>query len=150
MKLATALMNRADLQKKMDELHTRLNLNAKVQEGEEPAEQPAELLAELDAAASELEELVTRINLTNAQTVTDGLSITARIAHRDTLMKKQRILRSFLDEASNLASRYSRTEIKIQSTVHVRDLQKKLDAVAQEIRLTDEKLQELNWTVELL
>lgn len=149
MKLATALMNRSELQKKIDELHTRLNLNAKVQEGEAPAEQPEELLAELDAASAELEELVTRINLTNAQTVTDGQTMTARIAHRDTLMKKQRILRSFLDEASNLASRYSRTEIKIQSTVNVRAMQKQLDAVAQEIRLTDEKLQELNWTVEL-
>ena len=48
MKLATALSERADLQKKLAELGNRLNQNAKVQEGEEPAEAPEELLAELD------------------------------------------------------------------------------------------------------
>lgn len=150
MKLATALMNRADLQTKISELSVRLNNNARVQEGEEPTERPEELLKELDDASAELEALVTRINLTNAQTVTDGMSITARIAHRDALMQKQRIIRNFLDEASNLAPRYSKTEIRIQSSVKVRDLQKQLDALAKELRLCEEQLQELNWTVELL
>jgi hypothetical protein len=45
MKLATALSERADLQRRLSELHTRLNNNAKVQEGESPAEAPKTLLA---------------------------------------------------------------------------------------------------------
>ena len=40
MKLATALAERADLQNRLSELGGRLNRNAKVQEGEEPAESP--------------------------------------------------------------------------------------------------------------
>lgn len=142
-------MRRADLQTKINELQMRLNNNARVQEGEQPAESPAALLRELEDASAELETLAAKINLTNAHTVIGGSSITERIAHRDAMLQKSRILRSFLDEASNLAPRYSKTEIKIVSTVDVRDLQSQLDALAKEIRENEESLQELNWTVEL-
>ena len=150
MKLAAALMRRADLQTQINELQMRLNNNARVQEGETPAEAPADLLAALDAAITEQETLIAQINLTNAQTVSEGKTITEMIAHRDALLQKSRIMRGFLDEASNLAPRYSKTEIRIESTVNVRKLQKDLDAVATEIRLTEERLQELNGTAELI
>ena len=150
MKLAAALMRRADLQTQINELEARLHNNARVQDGEKPAESPAELIAALDAAIAEQETLIAQINLTNAQTVRDGQTITERIAHRDALMQKSRIMRGFLDEASNLAPRYSKTEIKFVSAVNVRKLQKELDLTAKEIRQTEELLQELNWTVELL
>ena len=149
MKLAAALMKRADLQNRINELQTRLNNNARVQDGEKPAESPKDLLAELAALIGESEALIAKINLVNANTVIDGRTITERIAHRDALMQKQRIMRGFLDEASNLAPRYSKTEIKIVSTVNVRQLQKELDQLAKEIRLAEENLQELNWTVDL-
>ena len=149
MKLAAALMKRADLQNRINELQTRLNNNARVQDGEKPAESPKDLLTELAALIDESEALIAKINLVNANTVIDGRTITERIAHRDALMQKQRIMRGFLDEASNLAPRYSKTEIKIVSTVNVRQLQKELDQLAKEIRLAEENLQELNWTVDL-
>ena len=69
MKLAAALMRRADLQTQINELETRLHNNARVQDGEKPAESPAELIASLDAAIAEQESLIAQINLTNAQTV---------------------------------------------------------------------------------
>ena len=149
MKLATALSQRADLQKRLTELNTRLKNNAKVQEGEAPAEKPAELLKELDGLLSQLEELVAKINLTNSSTLADGKTITELIAHRDMLSKKLSIMRGFLDEASSKVDRYSRTEIKIESSVDVAKLQKQVDALSKELRETDEKLQELNWTTEL-
>ena len=149
MKLATALSQRADLQKRLSELTTRLKNNSKVQEGEAPAEKPADLLKELDAVLLSLEELVARINLTNSAVLADGKSITELIAHRDMLSKKLQIMRAFLDEASSKVDRYSRAEIKIESTVDVARLQKQLDAVSKELRQTDERLQELNWTTEL-
>ncbi|MBR6236200.1 MAG: DIP1984 family protein, partial [Firmicutes bacterium] len=117
MKLATALSQRADLQKRTAELNTRLRNNAKVQDGEQPAEKPAELLKELDAVLLQLEELVARINLTNSSTVFEGKTVTELIARRDMLSKKLGILRGFLDEASSKIARYSRAEIKIVSTV---------------------------------
>ena len=149
MKLATALSQRADLQKRLTELNIRLKNNAKVQEGEAPAEKPAELLKELDGLLSQLEELVAKINLTNSTTLADGKTITELIAHRDMLSKKLSIMRGFLDEASSKVDRYSRTEIKIESSVDVAKLQKQVDAMSKELRETDEKLQELNWTTEL-
>ena len=45
MKLANALAQRADLQRRMAQLGSRLMNNAKVQEGEQPAEEPESLTA---------------------------------------------------------------------------------------------------------
>ena len=55
MKLATALSERADIQRRLSELQSRLNNNAKVQEGEEPAEDPEALLREMEVLLERLE-----------------------------------------------------------------------------------------------
>lgn len=59
MKLAEALMERSDLKTRIEQLAARLNENAKVQEGDEPAENPAELLDELNRLYARLERLMT-------------------------------------------------------------------------------------------
>lgn len=150
MKLATALTERADLQTRLSELQTRLNNNAKVQEGEAPAENPEALLKELDEVLSRLEELVARINMTNSITKSDGSTLTELLAKRDCLKQRLTVMRSFLNNASQKIDRYSRAEIKIVSTVSVEKLQKQTDDVAKQLRLVDEKIQELNWTTELV
>ncbi len=150
MKLATALSERADLQRRIAELGTRLNNNAKVQEGEKPSENPNELLEELNRCFVRLEELMARINHTNNATISDGKSLTDYIAKRDCLKQKINIMRNFLNASSDKVSRYSKTEIKIMSTVEVAKLQKELDGLSKELRETDEKIQELNWTTELI
>lgn len=150
MKLAEALIERSDLQTRIDAMQTRLLNNARVQDGEKPAEDPLALMRELDAMSARVEELICRINLTNAETEVDGVSITAMIAHRDCLSKKAGILRNFLAAASSLTQRASRTEIVIRSTVSVADLQKQVDDLSREIRETDTKIQAANWTTELI
>ena len=150
MKLAEALKERADIQTRIAQLRNRLCLNARVQEGERPSEDPEELLRELDALVSRLEELITRINHTNAETLDDGISLTALIARRDCQQKKDDILRGFLSEASSLASRATRSEIRIKSTVNVTEKRKELDKLSQELRQTDSRIQQLNWLTELL
>ena len=150
MKLATALSERADLQRRISELAVRLNNNARVQEGEEPSEDPAALLKELDECLARLEELIARINRTNNETKADGVTITDLIARRDCLKERIRIMRDFLNAASEKISRYSKTEIRIKSTVSVTKLQKEVDACSRELRQTDEKIQELNWMTELI
>ena len=150
MKLATALSERAELQRKLSELTTRLNNNAKVQDGEQPSEDPKALLQELDGVLTRLEELMARINLTNSRTMTDGVTVTELIAKRDCLKRRLSVMRGFLDNASSRVDRYSKTEIRVVSTVDVAKLQKQVDAVSKALRETDEKLQELNWTTELL
>ena len=148
--LATALSERASLQVRLNELQIRLNANAKVQEGDVPAENPVELIAEKDRILDELENLVTRINLTNSKTEYDGVTITELISKRDRMKKDVNIMRSFLNNASSKIDRYSKTEILIKSTVDIAEYQKKLDVISKELRQIDEKIQELNWTTELI
>ncbi|MBQ3671514.1 MAG: DIP1984 family protein [Treponema sp.] len=150
MKLAEALQERADLNKKIDSLNERLQSNAIVQEGEKPAEDPALLMEELDSAVLRLEEIVARINITNSRTIVDGKSITQLIAKKDALQKKAAIYRNVVSQASQTARRATRSEIKILSAVDVQALQKKVDALSKEIRVTDNTIQELNWKTELL
>lgn len=150
MKLATALSERASLQIRLSEIQIRLNANAKVQEGDVPAENPVELIAEKDRILDELENFVTRINLTNSRTECDGVTITELISKRDRMKKDVNIMRTFLNNASSKIDRYSKTEILIKSTVDISEYQKKLDVISKELRQIDEKIQELNWTTELL
>ncbi|MBP1561154.1 MAG: DIP1984 family protein [Oscillospiraceae bacterium] len=150
MKLASALSERTDIQNRISELSVRLNNNAKVQDGDKPAEDPIVLMGELDRLLKRLEELMARINLTNSRTVSDGRTITEILAHRDCLKKKIELTRSFLNTASNKVNRMTRTEIKIVSTVSVSEIQADLDELSKQLRITDEKIQELNWTTELI
>ena len=149
MKLATALSERADLQRKISELSVRLNNNAKVQEGEAPSENPDDLIKELDSCLIRLEDLIARINRTNSVTVYNEQTISDLIAKRDCLKERIRIMRDFLNSSSEKINRYSKAEIKIISTVSVADLQKKVDGYSKELRETDEIIQSLNWTTDL-
>jgi hypothetical protein len=154
MKLAEALTLRADLQKRLLQLRERLKRNAKVQEGDTPAEDPRLLLAELDTASVELADLVTRINLTNCRTTAiwrgDRLTLTELIARRDALTLKISILRDFLGEAAAKTDRYSQKEIRILSTVAVAEQQKQLDDLSRDLREIDTELQRMNWTADLI
>lgn len=150
MKLAAALIERADLQTRLTQLQTRLLNNAKVQEGVKPNEDPKDLLKELDEISKQLEDYIYRINMTNAATLVDEIPLTSLLAKKDVLTKKISILRAFLNESSALIDRYSLKEIKIDSTVDVAKLQKDLDALSKELRLLDQKIQEINWTTDLI
>lgn len=149
MKLAQALNERADLNRRIYQLEDRLRLNAKVQEGETPAEDPQALLAELDELLRRQEELIARINLTNASVTSQGQTLTELLARRDCLALRARMMREFLDEASATAQRGMRTEIRIVSTVDVRRLRKETDEVSRQLRELDLRIQELNWTTPL-
>lgn len=150
MKLASALSERTDIQNRISELSVRLNNNAKVQDGDKPAEDPIMLMGELDRLFKRLEELMARINLTNSRTVSDVRTITEILAQRDCLKKKIEIIRNFLNTASSKVNRMTRTEIKIVSTVPVAEIQTELDGLSKQLRIVDEKIQELNWTTELI
>ena len=113
MSLAEALQMRADIKTQIAQLRSRLNDNAKVQEGETPAEDPLRLIELLSAECEAYETLICRINLTNAATVFEGETLTALLARRDALSLELSIMRDFLRQASQRIDRYSKTEIKI-------------------------------------
>ena len=149
MKLAEALQERADIQKRLSQLRGRLLNNAKVQEGEKPVENPAELLQEMDGMILRLEELILRINMTNSATMDSGETLTALLAKRECLQKKVGLMRDFLDRASELVERSAYTEIKVHSTVSVPEKRKELDALSKDLRSLDSRIQQLNWLTEL-
>lgn len=150
MKLAEALNIRADLNKKILQLKERLLRNAKVQDGEEPSENPETLLLELNSNLLELETFIKKINKTNSRTFYKDKTITDLIAERDILVLNISIKRDFLKEASEKVNRYSSLEVKIFSTVNIPEKQKEIDKLSKSLRETDMKIQELNWTTELL
>lgn len=149
MKLAEALLLRADLQKRIEQIESRLLRNAKVQEGETPAEDPHALLAELSDLIRQLETLMRRINETNAALTDAGETMTALLARRDCLRLYVQALRRFCAEASETVMRGTRSEVVVRSAVDVRRLQKTIDDTSKELRELDLRIQGLNWTAEL-
>lgn len=151
MKLAEALILRADIQKRFQQIQQRLLNNAKVQEGDEPSEKPEELLTEIERTSNELESLIKRINKTNTNTqFTGNKSLTDALAERDVLEMKRNVYFNLANTASVSQQRIGRSEIKFISIVDVKEIQKQADQFAKEYRELDAKIQELNWNTELV
>ena len=150
MKLAEALSLRADLQKRISQLEVRLKNNARIQEGEEPAENPSKLMAELNDNLNELETLIFRINHTNISTLSAGISLTEMIAKKDVLSLRISVLRSLAQTAMGSMERYSANEIRYVRTLNVADLQKDIDTYSKQLRELDVKIQQLNWLTDLI
>lgn len=150
MKLAEALILRADCKKRLEQLKARVIRNAKVQEGDAPAEEPQALLAEAERVARELADLVKRVNRTNSATeFGEGLSLSDALAERDALGLRFRLYSGLAEAASISQDRYSRSEVKYVSAVSVADAQQRADELAREYRSLDARIQELNWKAEL-
>ncbi len=149
MKLAEALQERADLNRKIQQLRNRLSLNVLTQEGERPSEDPNELLKELDSSLKRLQYLISRINLTNCNTHIEGKSLTEIISQRDTLVLQLDSYRNVAELASRTTDRARHSEIKIVSAIDVPSMQKKIDRLSKELRKLENLLQETNWTVEI-
>ena len=150
MKRAEALQERADLNRRIEQLRYRLSNNVLVQEGEKPLEDPAALLEELESSFTRLEWLIARINLTNCAVKVEGRSLTELIARRDVLSLRAEAYRRLVEEASQNTHRATRTEIKILSAVNVPALQRQADDASRELRLLDNTLQATNWTADLM
>lgn len=145
MKLAEALQERSDLSQRIAQLRSRLSMNATVQEGEKPAEDPVALLDELNRCIDQQEQLIAQINLVNSRTVVEGHTLTELLARRDSLNLRIEAYHGLINDASRLAQRAARTEIKILSAVDVPALQKEADRLSKELRKVDNTIQETNW-----
>lgn len=151
MKLAEALILRADTKKRFEQLRQRLTNNAKVQEGDEPAENPAALLEEIEEVANEYEKLIKQINRTNSETeFAAGKTLTDALAERDILVLRRGVYSGLVTAATVTQQMYSRSEIKFVSTVDVAATQKQHDKLAKEYRELDAKIQEFNWKTDLI
>ncbi len=151
MRLAEALILRADCQKRFEQLKQRIMGNAKVQEGDEPTEDPKQLIEEMETVAGELLRLIQRINKTNSATVyQEGKSLSDALAERDVIMLRRGVYGDLAKAASVVQARTSRSEIKFKSAISVPDTQRQIDVLSKAFRELDSGIQELNWKTELV
>jgi hypothetical protein len=154
MKLGEALTVRADAARRVEQLQARIVASARFQEGEKPAEDAKALLAEAGLALDELEQMIRRINRTNAAAAIgpEG-TITDALARRDALRLRHALLTAAADAAAGTnrgAVRQLRSELKMLSALPVSQLRAEADGIARELRALDVRLQQSNWEVELL
>ncbi|MEX0714970.1 MAG: DIP1984 family protein [Planctomycetaceae bacterium] len=150
MKLAEALLLRADIQKKLASLQARVQRYVVVQEGERPAEDPQAILRQIEAVANELQRLVFAINRANLHhKIKTGETITEALARRDSLATRHRILLTVIDVCAKPPERYGVKEIRWVATIDVPQLQGDVDRLAKEIRELNSAIQEAGWQVEL-
>lgn len=154
MKVAEALALRADAARRVDQLKARIVANARYQEGEEPSENAAVLLAEAGSALDHLEELIRRINRTNAAaTIGPDGTLSDALARRDTLRLRHSVVTAAADAAAGKNTGYQRqlrSELKMLSALPVAVLRAQSDTLSREIREIDVRIQRANWEVDLL
>ena len=151
MKLAEALILRADFQKKIQQLRSRLEHCVKVKEGEEPAEDPNALIQEIDTIYKELTVLIQRINRTNSSVkFDDQRTLADALVERDLLLNKRGMLSHIAEIASIKQDRFSRSEVRFVSTINIAEIQKQVDQLSKEYRELDTRIQGMNWNIELM
>ena len=155
MKLAEALLLRADRNRTLEQLKQRVQVSARYQEGEEPPEDARELVSMASTVLDELEGLIRNINLTNSGTVmADGRTVTDALAERDVLRLRYSVLKVSADAASGAQQqvgymRATRSELKLMSDLDVKNLRQQASDIARRVRELDVRIQEVNWTTEL-
>jgi hypothetical protein len=150
MKLAEALTERKALQEKLARLRARLTANARVQEGDEPAERPTTLLAEVAEAATALENLTVRINRTNVEaTLADEprLTLMEAVARRDMLKLRFTALSELIGAAAPAPGRFIVTRPVKFRRWRSRTPEATRRAGSRD-RDLDARLQAANWSVE--
>jgi len=149
MKLAEALLLRTEYQNKIANLQNRIFQNLKVQENEKPFENPRDLLNEMEKTNENLCELIKKINSkNNTATLPDGRTLSDAIVDRDMLMKKRQSLSNIVTNAAQRDYRLTRTEIKMNVTISIEEIQKQIDDISKQFRELDIQIQSLNWTID--
>lgn len=146
MKLGEALSLRAFQAQQLNDLRQRINVNTTGQEGSTPAEEPAALIEAYEKLSEEHAVLVRRITLTNAD---EG--ILGSLQKREHLRRLRNTIEGATRSANQVGAigRYMRSELKSVSFVNVAEMQERLTALVEEIRVLDAQIQQRNWETEL-
>lgn len=150
MKLAEALIDRADLKAQAEQIVSRMKENVLIQQGDIPDENVVGLSNAYEYMMSSLEELTIRINKTNAETMLVDINLAAAIAKRDCLKSKISAYRAVKEASLIRRDRYSSSEIKYVRTTSITAIQRIIDDYSEQYRELDTRIQERNWAAELL
>ena len=152
-KLALYLLERAELKKNLEELHTRIMGNLLVQEGDAPIENVIILLTTFEDKMRRYEKLVKGINVANLLPIGKNkwnfLNLMEAIAKRD---KYQRLSSMYKKAADGLVPKqnpYSRSEIRFIPSTDAKIIRETADKYAKERREIDEFIQSQNWAIEV-
>ena len=150
-KLAEALIMRAECNKRIEQLKQRIIRSTTVQEGDTPPEDPRELLEEFERTVNDLMGWIRRINRTNSLTeFQPGESLADALAKRDVLLLRRKAYSKIIQSAYITQNRYSRSEVKYKAALDVQELQKLVDSLSKATRELDSRIQELNWKINLM
>ena len=151
MKLAQALIERKAIKTSIEELKKRIYQNSQIQEGDKSIENPLDLLKILDIEIKEYKEIIAKINITNNQTkVSKNLSLMEAIVEKDMLHLQQLIYQNLADKATPKSDRYSQREIKSVPNIDIPLIRQEANAIAKKYRELDMKIQECNWSTDLI
>ena len=151
MKLAEALIIRADLKRRIEQTRERMYDNIIIQEGSKSNENTEDLINIFLDLQEELKNIINKINKTNNTLKFDNnKTISDVIVEREMILSKRNFLANVVKRASEPQVRYSNTEIRNIPTVNVIKIQKQVDKLSKEYRELDIKLQAKNWEVDLV
>jgi hypothetical protein len=160
MKLAEALAERADIDKKIAQMRDRAKVAARYVEGEEPPESSLTLIQDTRTLLARRMDLVRRINLTNAETRLvrgDGhvITMTAALALREFILSERTLINDVCNEASPstrdmYGSRRRKTELPERTDLPVPALRVEADNLSRTFRELDSEIQQANWNTELI
>ena len=146
MKLAEALLLRADLMKKIDHLQNRIVPVLIVSDDKIPQEDPDKLIAQLRKAIQDLETLIIKINKTNNETYIEGEGLLMEaLAKRDSL----KMLSEKLKNIRYAAQINNSGDKNLKTTIDIKKLQIEMDLTGRAFREIDSKIQGINWLTEL-
>ena len=150
MKLAELLNERKAVKEEIKKTKQRLELSAKVQEGDkDPAESPEELKQILIQLFEKLRKLIVKINRTNVDVLIEGKSLMEMIAERDKNIAVAAALHGLAEDATPKEARFSRNEIRFLPAVNIKELRKEADAYSKKGREIDNKIQGANWGIKV-
>ncbi len=158
MKLAEALAERADIDKKIAQLRERAKASARYLEGEEPAESALALIGDTRQLLTRRMDLVRRINLTNSETrmvrSSGTVTMTEALAMREFILAERMLLTDVCNEASPGKDPYGirrrKTELPEKTDLPVSHLRAEADNLGRVFRELDSDIQQANWNTELI
>jgi len=149
MKLAEALLTRAELTRKVESLKQRVLSAARVQEGAPPVEDATTLMAQAFTAIESIRDLEVKINRSNMVAAFEsGATCMEQLASRDALRAKRNLLAELAAAASpGRNGYYSNREIRWLPGADVAATQNRIDSIAAQIHRLNTRIQEHNWAM---
>lgn len=151
MKLAEALVLRADLQKKLENLKRRLANSVRKLDDIQVIEDPEVLKLEAEETITALYSLIDRIYRTNQSVILpSGQSMVTVLAKRDELVERRKLLDYIINKSLPDSGLYFNERGKWQPAIDISAYQKQMDDIAMQIRRLNLDIQQTNWQVNLV